>query len=53
LVKKLGEAKLTSKGQLTVPLEVRRFLKLGRGDYVIFKEDNGAVALAKAVLKEV
>ncbi|MGA2625749.1 MAG: hypothetical protein ABSF63_01635 [Candidatus Bathyarchaeia archaeon] len=49
----LGEAKITSKGQLTVPAGARSYLKLRRGDYVIFKEESGSVILAKAILKEV
>lgn len=38
--KLLANAKLTSKGQLTVPKLVREKLNLEEGDVVIFYEDN-------------
>ena len=37
-------AKITSKGQITVPLQVRRTLGIGAGDRLIFEERaNGEV----------
>lgn len=33
------EAKITSKGQVTVPLEVRRRLGVRTGDKLVFEED--------------
>ncbi len=36
-------AKLTSKGQITVPAEIRRRLKLKEGDKVFFVEDKGRI----------
>ncbi len=36
-------AKLTSKGQITVPAEIRRRLKLKKGDKVFFVEDKGRI----------
>jgi AbrB family looped-hinge helix DNA binding protein len=38
-------ARMTSKGQLTVPKTVRRTLGLGRGDGVEFTVDKGTVSL--------
>ncbi|MFN2269135.1 MAG: AbrB/MazE/SpoVT family DNA-binding domain-containing protein [Desulfonatronovibrio sp.] len=36
-------AKLTSKGQITVPAEIRRRLKLKKGDTIFFVEDKGRI----------
>ena len=38
-------AKMTSKGQLTVPRDIREKLRLKQGDKVLFMEDNGRVYL--------
>jgi AbrB family looped-hinge helix DNA binding protein len=37
------QSKITSKGQITVPLEVRRFLGVRPGDRLIFESDNNGV----------
>jgi len=37
------QAKITSKGQVTVPLEVRRLLGVGAGDKLIFENDETGV----------
>jgi antitoxin PrlF len=36
-------AKITSKGQITIPVEVRRALGVGEGDSVIFETDSDGV----------
>ena len=36
-------AKLTSKGQITLPIAVRKKLKLKTGDQVVIQEENGRV----------
>jgi antitoxin PrlF len=41
-------AKMTSKGQLTVPKAVREALELEPGDRVFFEVERGRAALAKA-----
>lgn len=47
-------AKLSSNGQITVPVEVRRRLHLVPGDKVMFLEkDNGEVVVVKAELAAV
>jgi len=38
-------AKLTSKGQITVPLHIRKKLKLSEGDRVAFVEKGGTIEL--------
>ena len=42
-------AKITSKGQITLPKEVRRRLGVGPGDQVEFVEENGRYVLKKIV----
>lgn len=41
-------ATITSKGQLTVPAEIRRSLGLKQGDKVVFQLDGSEVRLAPA-----
>jgi antitoxin PrlF len=36
-------AKITSKGQITIPVQIRKKLKLKEGDKVFFYEENGKV----------
>jgi antitoxin PrlF len=36
-------AKITSKGQITIPVEVRRALGVGEGDAVIFEKDGDGI----------
>ncbi len=42
-------AKITSKGQITLPQEVRKRLGIGPGDSVEFVEENGVYSLKKKV----
>ena len=37
------QAKITSKGQITVPIEVRRLLGVREGDRVLFESDGNGV----------
>lgn len=39
------ESKLTTKGQTTIPLEVREFLKVGAGDRLGYEFVDGKVVL--------
>lgn len=41
-------AKITSKGQITIPVEVRKKLGLQEGSYVTFTECEGGVVMANA-----
>ena len=43
----IGMAKITSKGQVTLPLNVRRLLKLNKGQNVAFCIDKAGVILAR------
>jgi AbrB family looped-hinge helix DNA binding protein len=43
-------AKITSKGQITLPISIRRALKLKDGDKVDFIERNGQYILINPVL---
>lgn len=49
-------ARISSKGQITIPIEVRKKLNLKEGDKVIFIEENGKIVIANAsyvALKEI
>ena len=43
-------AKLSSKGQITIPLSVRKALKLKTGDKVVIQEENGRFYFDNAAL---
>ena len=45
---KMYMATMTSKGQITVPVEVRKKLKLEQGDKVVFIEDDQGVRILNA-----
>ena len=36
-------AKVTSKGQVTIPIEIRRKLGVKNGDKILFVEENGRI----------
>ncbi|MGL4483815.1 MAG: AbrB/MazE/SpoVT family DNA-binding domain-containing protein [Anaerovoracaceae bacterium] len=38
-------AKITSKGQITIPIQIRNLLRLDPGDKVVFIENNGTVEM--------
>jgi len=40
-------SKVTQKGQVTIPLEIRKKLRIEAGDEVVFKEDAGKIVLIK------
>jgi AbrB family looped-hinge helix DNA binding protein len=49
-MKFIGSAKITQQGQVSIPLDVRKKLKLELGDYVIFIEDkDGRLILTKEI----
>ena len=41
------EAQITSKGQVTVPLEIRKLLRLKQGDRVVFEATDDLVTLRR------
>jgi AbrB family looped-hinge helix DNA binding protein len=41
-------AKITSRGQITIPIEIRKKLGVKEGDKVVFIEDGGRIFLANA-----
>ena len=43
-------AKVTSKGQITVPAEIRKKLRLRTGDKVVFTEEEGKIVFRNASL---
>jgi antitoxin PrlF len=47
----VATATVTSKGQITIPKEIRRFLKIRPGDSVdFFVESDGRVVMKQATL---
>ncbi len=49
-------AKITTRGQITIPLEIRRKLGVKDGDKVVFLEQDGRIVMENSVnlaLKEV
>jgi len=40
-----GESKITSRGQITIPAEIRRKFGLRTGDIICFLEVNGSIVL--------
>jgi AbrB family looped-hinge helix DNA binding protein len=45
--KTLGAAKLSTKGQVTVPADARRKFDLNVGDLILFIEEDGKLVLKK------
>ena len=43
-------ARVSSKGQITIPIEIRKKLKLKEGDKVLFAEENGNIFVLNASL---
>lgn len=43
-------AKITSRGQITIPAEIRRKLGVKDGDKVIFIEENGRIVMENAAM---
>lgn len=41
-------AKVTSRGQITLPLAIRRTLDVKEGDKVVFYEENGRIVVENA-----
>lgn len=43
-------AKVTSKGQVTIPLMIRNLLRIKTGDKIFFEEDDGKIYITNASL---
>ena len=41
-------AKITSRGQITIPIDIRKKLGVREGDKVVFIEDQGRIVVANA-----
>ncbi len=46
--KYMESAKITSKGQITIPIAIRRLLGVREGDKVLFAEEDGKVVIMNA-----
>ena len=42
-------ARITTKGQVTVPLELRKHLKVNEGDYILFEKKGSKIEIKKMV----
>lgn len=42
-------SKITTKGQITIPLELRKLLKVEEGDYILFEKKGVRVEMKKMV----
>jgi len=43
-------AKITSKGQITIPIDIRKKLKVKDGDKVVFIEENGRIIMENSAM---
>jgi AbrB family looped-hinge helix DNA binding protein len=50
-MKLLGDSKLSSKFQVTVPKSVRKFLGLDAGDLIVFVRNHDAIVVKKGEVK--
>ncbi|MDI9369359.1 MAG: AbrB/MazE/SpoVT family DNA-binding domain-containing protein [Synergistaceae bacterium] len=46
-------AKITSKGQITIPVEIRRRLGVKKGDKILFVEDEGRIYILNSSLEAI
>ena len=44
-------AKITSKGQITIPIDIRRRLGVKEGDKVLFVEDQGRIVMMNSSME--
>lgn len=42
-------ARITTKGQVTVPMELRKALKVKEGDYILFEKKGSRVEIKKMI----
>ena len=43
----LGSAKVTSRGQVVIPKEVRERFKIKKGNFILFYKENGKLTIQK------
>ena len=43
-------AKITTRGQITIPIEIRKKLGVKEGDKVVFLEENGRIIMGNAAM---
>lgn len=46
-------AKVTSKGQITIPIEIRKKLGIKNGDKILFVEESGRVYMMNSSMDEI
>ena len=47
----VGSSKVTTRGQITIPQDLREKYEIGPGDTVYFLEENGELILRKGPIK--
>jgi len=48
---RIAEARITAKGQITLPKGVRERLGVGRGDYILFHEEEGRIYIVGGTVR--
>ncbi len=48
---KLAEARITAKGQVTLPKKVQKILGVARGDYILFYQEESRVVIMGGVVR--
>jgi AbrB family looped-hinge helix DNA binding protein len=43
-------AKVTSQGQITIPSDIRKYLKIRSGDKVVLLKENGRIIMANSTM---
>lgn len=43
----ISESKITTRGQITLPIKILKRLKLSPGDKIVFEENDGKLVLTK------
>lgn len=48
---RIAEARITSKGQVTLPMRVQKILGVAKGDYVLFFSEDGRITIVGGTVK--
>ncbi len=48
---KLAEARITAKGQVTLPRKIQRVLGVSQGDYILFYRDDSRIFIVGGAVK--
>jgi AbrB family looped-hinge helix DNA binding protein len=48
---RIAEARITSKGQVTIPKRVQKILGVAKGDYLLFFHEDGRIIIVGGAVK--